>query len=334
MTAVASLVVAAADIVSHADPLLVTDLRFHSDLSIGANGFVAVATAALPCSTPPVLTHHGDALNFSFPADTSTPSPCGWAIRVPVTASNVGRFVTLNFSSFSVPCPGALRVSDAAGTVLLEMCGDGGRSTPDSESMSLRGAVGSTHQLFVSFRDTVMSTYAFTGTLRVGTAAEASLVCGTVVAAPTAITDSVRTQVVLTTSAMSAARVLLSDVDSDADLDIVYITNSTVEWMENVGGASGFAQLPFVIAPAVYSAYGGVAVADFDGDGRPDVIVGASKCDKIGRLSLFASNGGRGAAVYSSGEVVVSDAVFGINAVFAFDIDWVGAGDRSLSSPL
>ncbi len=305
--------------------IVASDLRFHSDLSIGMNGFVAVASSTPPCTAPPVLSRHGDAFAFVFPADASTPPPCGWTVSVPVTADNVGQFVTLGFSSFSVPCPGALLVTDVAGALLFEMCGDGGRATPEADALVLRGPVGSTLVVHVSFRSTVTSTYSFAGTLRIGAAADSPLVCGTVTAAPTAVTESVRTQVVVSTSAMSAARVLLSDVDGDADLDTVYVTNSTVEWMENVGGASGFAAAPFVIAPAVYSAYGGAVVSDVSGDGRPDVVVGASKCDKVGRLSLFVNSGGRGAFVFSTSEIVISDAVFGINAVSAFDIDLVSA---------
>jgi hypothetical protein len=295
-------------------------------MAIANPGFVAVAVSVPQCTTPAPLTSTGDALSFVFPTDSAGAVPCGWLVNVAVTEASLGQYVTLRFPTFTVPCPGALIVrngTSSSGAVLWEMCGDSARATPGAVRVS--GAIGSTVSLYLHFKSPILSTYRVNGTLAVGPVPDAPLVCGTSVATVASSSDSMRPQVVVSTLAMSAARVLLADVDGDTDMDAVYVTNSTVEWMENIGGAAALSSSPFIVAEALYSSFGAVVVDDVTGDGRPDVIVGASKCDRVGKLSLYANSGGSGAFVFSSPEVTLLDAVYGVNAVGVFDIDGVSS---------
>ena len=60
----------------------------------------------------------------------------------------------------------------------------------------------------------------------------------------------------------------------DGDVDVVVQTSSTVEWLENVGGAVLFSQIAHVIAINVRSSSpGSLDLSDFNLDGRLDVLV-------------------------------------------------------------
>ena len=65
------------------------------------------------------LSRNGDAFQFLFPTPSMPSTPCGWQISVPYTTATAGLFVTLQFSSFAIPCPGGKLQSQALGTVCL-----------------------------------------------------------------------------------------------------------------------------------------------------------------------------------------------------------------------
>ena len=114
---------------------------------------------------------------------------------------------------------------------------------------------------------------------------------------------------------------------ADGDVDAVFLTQTSVEWLENVGGPLLFSPVSHVISNAVtnlaFFMMDSLNLIDYNRDGRMDVCVG-SQADRVGRLSVFTNMGPAHEFVFSSEEVVVSATAFNVNASAVFDVDLVG----------
>ena len=112
----------------------------------------------------------------------------------------------------------------------------------------------------------------------------------------------------------------------DGDVDVVFLTQNSVEWLENIGGPLLLSQQSHVISGAVFGVFAfmmdSLALMDFNRDGRMDVCA-VSSADRIGKISVFPNQGGTGAFVFGGPEIVVSDASFGINGTAICDMDLV-----------
>lgn len=69
-----------------------------------------------------------------------------------------------------------------------------------------------------------------------------------------------------------------ADLDSDGHVDVIYASSreAKVAWYRNLGGTKGFGEAKTISAPIELDVWGigSLNVADFDGDGAPDLQVG------------------------------------------------------------
>ena len=125
-------------------------------------------------------------------------------------------------------------------------------------------------------------------------------------------------------------KVVVSDIDSDGDLDVVtantsgqfsrlYLNNGTVDPFADVDGVD----LPFVGARST-----GLAVGDLNGDGHPDLVFG-NDFDERNRMLLNNGTSDPFAGVTS---VIVSPAVNSTKAVALADVDNDGDLDLAVAN--
>lgn len=135
-----------------------------------------------------------------------------------------------------------------------------------------------------------------------------------------------------------ATRAAVLDIDRDGDADVVMTTNEIrnpqIAWLENADGKGGAWRRHDLEAGdgAARGAYHSLAVADFDGDGDPDVFtceMERIRGDRQPRWFIWENVDGKGARFV---ERVILDAGLGGHEAVAADVD--GDGDLDLCSKL
>ena len=125
-------------------------------------------------------------------------------------------------------------------------------------------------------------------------------------------------------SRVAAVPLLLSP--ADGDIDAVFLTQTSVEWLENVGGPLLFSPVSHVISNAVtnlvFFMMDSLSLIDYNRDGRMDVCV-ISQADRVGKISVFTNMGPAREFVFGSEELVVSSVAFNVNASAIVDMDMV-----------
>jgi hypothetical protein len=133
-------------------------------------------------------------------------------------------------------------------------------------------------------------------------------------------------QNVISTVAFSPAAIAVADLDGDGVRDLVVTAQTGIlAWFKGSisGGSPQFTR--YVIATNQSNAVSS-AVADFDGDGWPDVVCGASNANTITWFRNLTHDSGAVAPFFGAGQLI-SGIAQGVYSVIAPDLDYDGRPD-------
>jgi len=131
---------------------------------------------------------------------------------------------------------------------------------------------------------------------------------------------------IIVDNALDVVDVHPADLDSDGDVDLIYAPSDAgvVNWVENTDGSGTFSD-PREITNLVNNPTK-VFTADFNRDGRLDVLTASSSDDKIAWYVQTESFG----VIDFGDQTIISTAADGAQSVFAADLD--GDGDTDVLS--
>lgn len=128
-------------------------------------------------------------------------------------------------------------------------------------------------------------------------------------------------KVVITTDATDTYTTLVTDINNDATLDIVYTANNVIGWLGNSDGSGTNFSSAQIITSKAYNVRS-VISADIDGDGKKDLISASYDDDKVAWYKNIDNTGTFGR------QVVIARAIESPNYVYTGDFD--GDGDLDL----